>query len=796
MQPKRMSCNTRVRQGLRRSPRTNARPRRLDVGHRAIPARPVWCAGMAMLLLIPLLGFSDAWGAEKRHSWQHVSYKLLPFSQKGGPSVVPPARRTDGKWYFGDGNVPVEMLTGEPCLLLNADKGNRSAPILFSTKVKPYTLYRIRFEFRCVNCRFDARTLYAGLVGAVSTRTRAGGKVAGLSIHQMHETTDWLTYENYLYTNDEDRLQFTLNLRAKSGRAYVRRLEISPPEIRASEGRRLVRAGKHEYAEAPRRTEPPPPNSTAVFSRDPDELFSYSCPSEDETDRPLNLSGAPDETVVATLAVRPSESLRGLRLDTAAAQAQLGKDVALDWRLVQFHPRRNHYSGKGKTFQFVPNFFLDGSDGVEAPAGRTTAFWLRLRLASNAAPGERRATIRILAEGFVAEQVLHLRIAPFRLASDNTRARMLYPDESRWASMTDEQVLAELSDFHAHGFTGLLLKHPGAFTLTGRRVTRWTFSDRITRAMRLARRAGLKGPFVISFVPIPNALARAMGVKPEHIHALKKKRYAVEDPMENWPRDVWEGYRDLLKLADQEWRRPGWGQMIFFGMDEPKAQRTGHVKAFEWIYSAARAADVPTFCTISALPSDSFTRQLTHPCYWGGVFKSRERAAEIVAETRKTRRTPWYYSSGCYAGQVGRMGPNRWETGFKFYISDADGTASWTFQRPGANAFDDFSGSHGQYCITYPDPEKKRSNLDTPTWEALRQGWTDYRYCVTLERALAEAENDPAKRLRTAKIKKEFRQLLESLPWENGFDTEPRLSNLRLSRCRRQIAEWIASLTK
>ena len=121
---------------------------------------------------------------------------------------------------------------------------------------------------------------------------------------------------------------------------------------------------------------------------------------------------------------------------------------------------------------------------------------------------------------------------------------------------------------------------------------------------------------------------------------------------------------------------------------------------------------------------------------------------------------------------------------------------SWTFQRADANAFDDFDGSHGEYCMAYPDPENEHKSLDTPTWEGLRQGWTDYRYCVTLERALAEAEGDPVKRSRTVRIKKEFQQLLESLLWENGFDTEPGLSNLRLSHCRQQIAEWTSSLNK
>lgn len=796
MQPKRMFCSTRVSQGLWRSSRTNARRCHQEVGHRVIPVLPVGWAGMAMLLLIPLLGFSDAWGAEKRHSWERVSYELLPFSQKGGPSVVPPTHRTDGESSFGDGNVRVEMLKGEPCILLSVDKGDSSAPILFSAEVKPYTLYRIRFEFRCVNCRFDAQTLYAGLVGDVSTLAKAGGKVPGLSIHQMHATTDWRTYENYLYTNDEDRLQFRLDLRAQSGRAYVRRLEISPPEIHASEGRRLVRADKREYAEAPRRAEPPPPNSTVVFSRDPDALFRYSCPREEEINAPVHVSGTPGEILVVPVAVRSDQPLDGLRLDTAALQEAFGGEVRVMWQVVRFHPRLAHYAGKGKTFQFVPSFFLDQPNGVEAPPNETTVFWLKIELGTNAKPGEYQASLRVAAEGFETTRMLRLRVWPFDLEDREDRSRMLYPDEYRWRSRSDELVLAELDDFRAHGINSLTFKQSGDFRLDGSRVAAWSYNQHLERAVRLARQKGFSGSFVVSFAGVPYRLAEAMGVKPEHIHPPKQHRFDVPDPMGEWPREVWTGFRDLVGLAAKEWRQKGWGDMLFFGLDEPKASRIGYAEAFEWIYSAARAAGTPTFCTLSDPPSGPFARELTHPCYWSVLFQTPARGKETVRLTRETGRKAWYYSSGCYAGQVGRMGPNRWETGFKFYISDADGTVSWTFQRADANAFDDFDGSHGEYCMAYPDPENEHKSLDTPTWEGLRQGWTDYRYCVTLERALAEAEGDPVKRSRTVRIKKEFQQLLESLLWENGFDTEPGLSNLRLSHCRQQIAEWTSSLNK
>ena len=754
----------------------------------------VWAKRLLFSVLILSFGCSHASAALKAHSWQEVSYELKPFSQESISNLVPPITTDMSASRFGQ-DLRLVKYEGKTCVLLDAADPKHKPCILFSVPARAHRLYCVRFEYQCVDCDYDGKTLFSGLIGSVAVYTDKKHKITCLNIHQRHKTTGWVVYECEFFTDVGGKLAFKLALEAKAGRAYVRNIKIFAPSVPLSEGRSQISAQGGVYAEAPRKVTPSAPARTVAFGCDPDNVFPYSSPHNDEVSRPIRLSGAQGDTLVAALAVRPSAPLRALRLDTTAAQQQLGKAAMLGWRIVKFHPRLNHYSGKGKTFQFVPNFFLNRPKGTEAPANRTTAFWLTLRIAADAAPGERRLKIRVLAEGFEVEQILHLRVWPFRLADDDGRARMLYPDEGRWDSMTDDRVSAELSDFQAHGFTGLLLKHPGTFTLTGGRVTGWTFNDSMTRTMRLVRQAGLNGPFVISFVPQPNALARAMGVKPEHIHKLKKKQYPVEDPMAKWPRDVWEGYREMLKQADAAWRRQGWGQMIFFGMDEPKAQRKGHVKAFEWIYGAARAADVSTFCTVSALPSDSFTRQLTHPCYWGNVFKSRERTAEIVTETRETGRNPWYYSSGCYAGQVGRMAPNRWETGFKFYLSDADGTVSWTFQRPISNAFDDFIASHGQYCTVYPDPEHPGQYLDTPSWEGLRQGWLDYRYCVTLEKKLAEAKLDLRKRDKSLRIAKNFNRLLHALPWENGFMARPALSNQHLQQCRLQIAEWIFELT-
>ena len=107
---------------------------------------------------------------------------------------------------------------------------------------------------------------------------------------------------------------------------------------------------------------------------------------------------------------------------------------------------------------------------------------------------------------------------------------------------------------------------------------------------------------------------------------------------------------------------------------------------------------------------------------------------------------------------MGDLRRNRFAVGFLLYQMGAAGTMSWTFQRPfGDNPFDDFADIRGrQWCITYPDPEHPGENLDTPQWEAIRQGWLDYRYAATLAQAIDRAGRQAATKDLAREVEGEF----------------------------------------
>ncbi|MBC7289210.1 MAG: hypothetical protein H5T86_14460, partial [Armatimonadetes bacterium] len=123
----------------------------------------------------------------------------------------------------------------------------------------------------------------------------------------------------------------------------------------------------------------------------------------------------------------------------------------------------------------------------------------------------------------------------------------------------------------------------------------------------------------------------------------------------------------------------------------------------------------------------------------------------------------WYYGSGCYTGQEGRMWPNRWICGFGLWISGTEGEWSWTFMRPKDSAFNDFDGEAQREAkdamITYPS-EGDEPPLPTPQWEGIREGVNDFKYMYTA-RILAERIGGDKGRKALA----ELDRLTSDLPW-------------------------------
>jgi hypothetical protein len=472
-------------------------------------------------------------------------------------------------------------------------------------------------------------------------------------------------------------------------------------------------------------------------------------------------------------------------LRSADGQALRAK---FEWFEVRYQPRKTNYYGRGRTFRLVADSLWPRPNGAIAKGGQTTAFWLRFTVPAAAAPGTYKGT---LTAGTVARSYalpVEIRVLPINLVDPPSRTWGLYADSWRWAKRTDEQVMRELSDIRAHGIESLLIDVGlGTALWRGERVVGWRMSSDIDRFAPLIKRAGLRGPIIVDWWEIENELAQHLSVAPEVL-----KQHA-----DTWPARLGTAYLDALRAFDKEWKARGWGDWVYSGLDEPGYWKPGSPEMFRFQYDAAAAAGVPSYCTSSDLPSDPIGRPLTYHCV-GSTFADAPTIAEqFLREAKQHGQHIWFYASGSYDAQVGNLVSNRWISGFLFYKTGAEGTYSWTFQRPeGPNPFDDFYHTEIQPCITYPDPEHLGENLDTPHWEAIRQGWYDYRYAATLADAIERAKQQPDKLGVVAKIEREFSRLVNSMPWSASGSSIRQETNLVCDDWRHKIIAMILRLNQ
>ena len=358
--------------------------------------------------------------------------------------------------------------------------------------------------------------------------------------------------------------------------------------------------------------------------------------------------------------------------------------------------------------------------------------------------------------------------------------------------MTDAQVLAELADVKDHGYESISVGCGGSLLFESGHVVGFRLAEQDRRAIRLIHQARLRGPLLFWAGRLPAELAGRLQLSPQIIAAKA----------DTWPSSLAEAMVEALGAMKAELGREGVADPVLDIVDEPGYWKPGSPERLAWDVATAHRAGWSVYCTSSYLPSDPLGQGLKYHCYGSDVVtKWQECARAAASQTRAAGQEFWYYATGSYSGQVGNMLRNRYLAGFFFYRLGADGTASWTFQRVRRNAFDDFAAGNEQGgsnelnlspCITYPDPEHRGTNLDTPTWEGLRQAWYDHRYAATLRQAIArQRQKDPRAAERAEQI---LTKLLAELPWNGDPFLRPELDNRLLSSVRRRIAEEISSL--
>lgn len=746
----------------------------------------IWWGVVAVLLALMLCSTSS--GSSASPLW-NLPYETRPLVQEGGENLLPslPDEQESPAWHLSDG-ASVRLIGGERVLHLGPD-GSFSV----TSPVTGGRLYVLELQFV-----FDSDTVLpvtpyidGGLNGWVVPIRESGEDMEGLAICEVRVADTWQQHRSYFYAESPAAsARVGLGLRTKQGGVAIRRMSLREVAASAEDGLSVVNTGKDEWGEMPRQPEPSAPAGAVVYHRrDPDRLFPYSAPAEDEVGQPIELSGTPGEVLVAVTGLFSPQRLDHVVLSMPdLASGDGGKlSARFDWSEVRYTPRKPNGFGRGRTFELVADSLWSRPNGSTADAGQTTVFWLRFTLPADAAPGDYQGTLKADTPSGHHSLPIRLHVLPFRLADVSSRTWGLFVDAWRWAQRTDEQVLREMADLRAHGVESVFVYgvDVGEAVWLDDRITDWRFSAELERVAQLIGKAEFRGPTLVELGGIPKQLARHLGVDPG----------VMRQHADKWPTELETTHIQALRAFDTEWKARGWGDWVYVGLDEPGYWNPGTPELFKFQYGAAAAAGVPSFCTSNELPSDPIGRPITYHCPGTHFTDAASIVGQYLKEAKEYDQHIWFYAAGSYDGQAGKLLPNRWATGFLFYKTGAEGTYCWTFQRPrGPDPFDDFYQTYHQWCITYPDPEHEGENLDTPAWEAIRQGWYDYRYVATLAQAIERAKQQREKTALALTVERELGQLLDSMPWSAVHASVRQETNATCDEWRGKIAEMILRL--
>ena len=514
-------------------------------------------------------------------------------------------------------------------------------------------------------------------------------------------------------------------------------------------------------------------NGFVIFNRpEPRWIQPSSLPLKNEKVNAINRTAAPNDYIFITTAILPLKDLKNVSLSfkqdetVNAPQAKLG--------MLRYMPQQTNYSYRDKIpkYWILPEIIDDIKDS-NLKQGRVQQYSLRLKVPANAkgnykgnwiisVDGKNKASISIL-----------LKVLPVKLSQPEDLIMGIYIDPMRWyrnKKFTDEKISEELQDVREHGYNSLYLAiAPPIANVRFKDGYYKTDLKYFIHILKIAFKAGFdKHPYVID----PYAMERIMTPR-VGLPAPKGKSYSPE-----YKKYVNQFFQQIKEATVKE----NYPEPIIHGVDEARSGeklnqtiRTLKV-AKENGFRTATTCTLDTFKRYPEFDKVIDFRIYGNPGFWDARTPKEAETARKAAE--KSGDVYWSYGSGCYANftagshsrnvrQDGCLSENRYLHGLFIHRAKLKAEWSWCFSRWRGDPMNDFDdprrhrGEVKDQCIVYPTKNSTK-NQDTLQWEALRQGWQDYRAIYTLEKILKERSDSKAKAIKTELDKK-----IKEIPWRN-----------------------------
>jgi hypothetical protein len=535
-----------------------------------------------------------------------------------------------------------------------------------------------------------------------------------------------------------------------------------------------------------------------LFNRpEPRWIQPDSLPLPHERVKNFQIAAAPGDYIFFTIALFPLKDLKDVEFIFSSENSNFS---AIQTGMLKYLPQQTNYeySDKIKKYWIIPEI-IDKVRPVNLKKGRVQQYSLGVKIPENAC-GMLEGVCIVKTKGKLNASIpVNIKVVPVKLTQPDDMVFGIFPDQIRWTlnpeEYTDAKILEELKDIKEHGYNSFLLT-------TAPPIVKIKFKNgyykldlkHLKRILNLFVKAGFdKHPYILSTYALEKIMNSKVGLP-------KPQGYSYTPEYKKYIDQFYKQIKDALC-------RPELPEPIIHGVDEAssgeKLQRSVR------ILKAAKEHGFRTACTLFQWTFEYFpeyydvidVRIYSNVGFW--EMYTPEDARKRRKDTINKNNIFWGYGSGCYANfnpagrpvfrntrQDGCLTENRYMHGIFAYRAKLKGEWSWTFCRwrgSTENDFDNPKKRKGEFKDSYiVFPNKNGIGYkNTLQWEALRQGWQDYRALYTLDTILQGKKN------RTTKaIKLELNKKIAQIPWRNYTQ----YSNENLNKLREWILDKIYEL--
>ncbi|MFO7899400.1 MAG: DUF6067 family protein [Planctomycetota bacterium] len=533
----------------------------------------------------------------------------------------------------------------------------------------------------------------------------------------------------------------------------------------------------------------------AVFVRDYNlPIYPESRVLDDELRAPALVEAARDEIEPLSFAVHAIEDLEAVTVEVSALKNSDGAELppAQLQVLEQAYIRKPH-EREGK-LAILSHLRLWPNEPVDIAAGRSQQFWLNVTVPADAPPGEYEGEIRVQAAGWPElRREVTVRVRPFTLAEPD--------DFFHGAFMTLRYFIPDretLADFKSHGIDALLWFYSEAvWTIYRQGDSIVQYFHPMMRIVEDAMAVGMKGPIVVALGNDTHGFYEKRlcqlfdrPLRPaEPVDGKTAQVAAIDDEVIN--RLYVEGIRQLLEVAEQR----DWPEIILLTYDEPTERL---IPEGQHRHDQIKAAfpDVRVYgVTMNRLEWAEQLVPMSDILVCNGSFPGIRELA--VREGKDV----WGY--GGAPASVGAGGA-RFNMGFRLWQYDLGAHWFWCYNFYSGHPWNEFGGvGNANWVNVYPGLKAGR-HLPCLSWEGIREGRDDVRYCATLQKLLDEKTGPVRDR-----IADEFDAFREQIPTgrdhtsygpAQGVDQDDFYATLpsyhRLTGLRQKLVGWIDELVQ